>query len=113
MSSGATLSIYRKDQQLESPNTITGTVTTVNVKGHGNNSSQLLFTVKDSDDGITKPFVAHFQPSHVPQVFAAYTTVVMQAYIHQRPIVVGYQKRLNETDRVCEIEIPPITVAIP
>ncbi len=76
-------------------NLFQGRVTSVNVKGDGMNSAQLLFTVQD--EGLapkSMPFVALSWPALEPQVFSAMAQFVTAAYFAGSRIAVGYKETL-------------------
>lgn len=79
---------------------IIGKVTSVNVNGDGQNSAQLLFTVKET------PFVVLSYPAYEPQVYAAMAALVSAAYFAEADIKVKYKKVTGETNRAIQIEIP-------
>lgn len=79
-------------------NLFQGHVTSVNVKGDGMSSAQLLFTVQD--EGLapkSMAFVALSWPALEPQVFSAMAQFVTAAYFAGRRISVGYKEALPTT----------------
>ena len=97
--------VNRTDLNIE--NFVTGHVTSVNVKGVGPNSAQLLFVVEDKA-GKGTPLVVTAYPDYEPQVFASISAFVSAAHFQGKVITAGYYARPGETSRVIEVFSPPL-----
>ncbi|MBL8017114.1 MAG: hypothetical protein JNK43_07595 [Ignavibacteria bacterium] len=82
---------------------ITGFITSVNIKGVGQNSAHLLFTVEDMSSGESVAIMATAYPDYEPQLFASVSAFVTSAYFAQRKITAGYYQNPEETARVMEV----------
>jgi hypothetical protein len=82
-------------------NNIKGRVISVNVKGRGPNSAQLLFVVEDESKAEKRALVVGLE--YEPQLFSAMASFVIAAYSSQEKIKVGYQSKTGETDHAVEI----------
>jgi hypothetical protein len=83
--------------------TITGKVKSVNVKGKGPNSAQLLFVVEEELTGHKRPIVVTAQPAYEPQVFSAMASFVIAAYFSKETITAGYEERVGLTAAAVEV----------
>jgi hypothetical protein len=79
----------------------TGIVTSINVKGAGPNSGQLLFSLL-ADNGDKKALVVLMDSE--ARVFTAMTTVLTSAMEHGRIVHATFQNA-TPTDKAIEIEI--------
>ena len=86
---------------------ITGTVTSVNVKGYGQNSAQLLFTVLNKKTGEQKAIMVTSYPDYEPQIFSSMANFVTAAYFSKQKITAGYYTNPGETSRSIEVFSPP------
>ena len=83
---------------------ITGTVTSVNIKGDGPNSAQLLFTVLDTITGTQIPIMVTSE--YEPQIFASMSNFVTLACFYKVVITAGYTKKPKETAKAIEVYYP-------
>jgi hypothetical protein len=88
-------------QGADAPGSISGRVTSLNVKGRGPNSAQLLFTIAPKG-GAPRPFVALSDAE--PQVFAAMANVLTLALGSGRVVSVSFVAA-HPTPIAYEIEI--------
>ena len=82
---------------------VTGKVTSVNIKGYGMNSAQLLFTILDRKSGNSVAIMATSYPDYEPQLFASVSGFVTAAYFASIEITAGYYQTPKETARVIEV----------
>ncbi len=68
--------------------TITGRVTSINIKGRGQNSAQFVFTVKAKDK---KEEAIMVSTAYEPQIFASMVSFVTAAYFAGCEISAGYE----------------------
>jgi hypothetical protein len=80
-----------------------GEVVSINIKGRGQNSAQLLFVVR-SGTGTTRAFVVTAYPAFEPQVFGAMATVLSTAYALKETVMVTFEEAYP-TDLAFEVEI--------
>ncbi|MFI5151528.1 MAG: hypothetical protein ACHQRM_17505 [Bacteroidia bacterium] len=85
---------------------ITGKVTSINVKGYSPNSAQLLFSVSNGKTGESQTIRAGAYPGTEPQVFSAMATFVTMAHFLDKTITAGYYKVAGETNYAIEVYSP-------
>ena len=86
---------------------ITGIVTSVNVKGYGKNSAQLLFTVLNKKTGEQVAIMVTSYPDYEPQLFSSMSNFVTAAHFSKQKITAGYYTNPGETSRAIEVFSPP------
>ena len=83
---------------------ITGTVTSVNIKGYGANSAELLFTILDTISKTEIPIMVTSE--YEPQIFTSMSNFVTLACFNKVVITAGYTKKPNETEKAIEVYYP-------
>ncbi len=84
--------------------TMAGAVTALGVKGNGQNSAMLQFSLTP-DVGLSATFIVTAYPAFEPQVFAGMSALLAAAYHAQRQVKIEFYEVPRETPRCTSVEL--------
>lgn len=84
--------------------TLTGAVSALGVKGSGQNSAMVQFSLVP-DVGVPQTFIVTAYPAFEPQVFAGMCALLASAYQAQRQVKIEYYEVPTETPRCTSVEL--------
>jgi hypothetical protein len=85
--------------------TITGTVTELDVGGHGPNSGQLEFSITPLPVGPAAQTFAVWMDTE-DRVFTSMTMMLMMAYHFKTPVTVEYLTQPGQTPKALNVKVP-------
>jgi hypothetical protein len=82
----------------------TGLVTWLGVKGSGQNSAMIQFSLTP-DVGVSSTYIVTAYPAFEPQVFSGMAALLAAAYYAQRQVEIEYYEVPRETPRCTSVEL--------
>ncbi len=84
--------------------TMSGAVTALGVKGNGQNSAMIQFSLTP-DVGLGQTFIVTAYPAFEPQVFAGMSALLAAAYHARKQVKIEFYEVPRETPRCTSVEL--------